>query len=126
MLRKYYFFPATSRLIQDSDQSMKTQFPVPYSPTKLTEDSSKIWHPTAPTKTAMHDVIKHVMVYLSARLVMQNILAALSPGNVLNMALESPKLLSYLLQFMNFQIIPLLLENPAPFAEVLSALVMPI
>ena len=121
MLRKYYFFPATSRLIQDSDQSMKTQFPAPYSPTKLTEDFSKIWHPTAPTKTAMHDVIKHVMVYLSARLVMQNTLPALSPGNVLNMALES--LLSYLLQFMNFQIISLLLENPAPFAEVLSALV---
>ena len=72
----------------------------------------------------MHDVIKHVMVYLSARLVMQNTLPALSPGNVLNMALES--LLSYLLQFMNFQIISLLLENPAPFAEVLSALVTPI
>ena len=125
MLRNYYFFPATSKLIQDWDQSMKTQFSAPYAPKKLTKEFSKIWHWPAPTKTAIHDVIKHVMVYLSAKLVMQKILAALSTGNVLSKALESPKLLSNLGQFMNFQIVPLLLENPAPFAEVLSAL-MPI
>ena len=62
----------------------------------------------------MHVVIKPVMVY-------QKILVALSPGNVLNMALESPKLLYHLLQFMNNQIVPLLLENLAPFARIVSA-----
>ena len=51
---------------------------------------------------------------------------SLSPGNVLNMALESPKLLSHLRQFMKFHTVPLLLGNLASFAEILSALVMPI
>ena len=91
MLWNYYFFPATSKLIQDWDQTMKTQFSAPYAPKKLTKVFSKIWHWHAPTKTAIHDVIKYVMVYISAKLVMQKILAALSPGNVLNKALELPK-----------------------------------
>ena len=42
----YYFFPAMSRLIQDRNQSMKTQFSAPYAPTKLTEEFSKTWQPT--------------------------------------------------------------------------------
>ena len=66
----------------------------------------------------------HQAGYLSAKLVMQKIPVALSPGNVLNMALKLPKLLSHLLQFMNYQIVPLLLENLAPFANILSAPVM--
>ena len=57
---------------------------------------------------------------------MRKILVALSYGNVLNMALELPKLLYHQLQFMNNQIDPLLLENLAPFALILSAPVMPI
>ena len=57
---------------------------------------------------------------------MRKILVTLSYGNVLNMALELPKLLYHQLQFMNNQIDPLLLENLAPFALILSAPVMPI
>ena len=72
----------------------------------------------------MHIVIKPVMVYESAKLVMQKILVTLSPRNVLNMALELSKLLYHLLQFIKNQIVPLLLENLAPFARILSALVM--
>ena len=72
----------------------------------------------------MHDVIKLVMACLLAKLVMWKGLAALSPGNVLSMALELPKLLSHLRQFMNFQIVPLLLENLALSAEILSTLIM--
>ena len=72
----------------------------------------------------MHVVTKPVMVYQSAKLVMRKILVALSPGNILNIALESPKLLYHLLQFMNDQIVPLLLENLAPLARILSAPVM--
>ena len=64
------------------------------------------------------------MACLSAKLVMRKGLAALSPGNVLSMALEWLKLLSQLHQFMNFQIVPLLMENLALFAEILSTLVM--
>ena len=64
------------------------------------------------------------MVYQSTKLVMRKILVTLSPGNVLNMALESPKLLYHLLQFMNNQIIPLLLENLALFARILSEPIM--
>ena len=45
--------------------------------------------------------------------------------NILNMALESPKLLIHLLQFTNFQIVPLLLENLAPFAKIIFVPVMP-
>ena len=78
---------------------------------KLTEGLSKIWRLAASTKIAMHVVIKPVMVYLSAKLVMRRIPAALSPGNVLNMALKLPKLLCYLFQFMYSQIVHLLLEN---------------
>ena len=48
----------------------------------------------------------------------------LSPASILKMILESPKLSCHLLQFMNLQIVPLLLENLALFAEILSALVM--
>ena len=69
----------------------------------------------------MHVVIKPAMIYLLTKLVMQKILVALSPANVLNMTLELPKLICHLLQFMYFQIIPLLLENLAPFARILSA-----
>ena len=72
----------------------------------------------------MHKVIKPVMVYLSAKLVMRKIPVTLSPAGILKMILESPKLSCHLLQFMNLQIVPLLLENLALFAEILSALVM--
>ena len=125
-LRNFYFCPTTSRLIQGRNQSVRIQCFAPYDPTRLTEGFSKIWHLPASKKTAMHNVIKPVMVYLSAKLVMRKIPVPLSPGNVLNMALESPKLLFHLLQFMNFQIVPLLLENLAPFAEILSAPVLAI
>ena len=52
----------------------------------------------------------------ACKLVMRKILVTLSSGNAHNMALDSPKLSYYLLQSMNDQINPLLLENLAPFA----------
>ena len=91
---------------------------------KINEGLSKIWHLPAPTKNAMHIVTKSVMVDLPAKLIMRKILVTLSPGNVPNMALESPKLLCHLLQFMYFQVVPLLLENLAPFARLLFAPIM--
>ena len=102
ILRNYYFFWATKRLIQDRDQSIKNQFFATYVPMKLITGFSKIWHLHAPTKTIMHNVIKPAMVYLPTKLAMQKIVVALSPGNALNMALVLPKLSSYLLQFMTF------------------------
>ena len=107
---------ATSNFIQDRDQLTKTQCSVPSAPEKLTEGHSRTWRLPAPTRIAVHILIKPVMVYESAKLVMQKIRVVLSSGNVRNMALESPKLLYHLLQFMNNQIDPLLLENLAPFA----------
>ena len=101
ILRNCCFSPATLKLIQDHDQSTKTQCSAPSAPRKLTERLSRIWRLPAPTRILMHVVIKPVMVYQSAKLVMRKILVALSPGNVFNMALESPKLLYHLLQFMN-------------------------
>ena len=119
------FSPATSKLIQDRDQSTKTQCSAPSPPKTLAESLSRIWRLPAPKRIAMHLVTKPVMVYQSARLVMRKILVALSPGNALNMALESwPKLLYHLLQFMNDQIVPLLLENLTPFPRTLSAPIM--
>ena len=114
ILRDCCFSLATSKSIQDRDQSTKTQCSTPSAPRKLTEGLSRMWRLPAPRRIAMHVVIKPVMVY-------QKILVALSPGNVLNMALELPKLLYHLLQFMNNQIVPLLLENLAPFARIVSA-----
>ena len=104
------------KLIQDCDQSTKTQCYVPSDPEKLTVGHSRIWRPPAPTRIAAHVVIKPVTVYQSAKLVMRKILVALSSGNVCNMALESPKLLHHLVQFMNNQIDSLPLENLTPFA----------
>ena len=73
----------------------------------------------------MHDVIKSAIVYLTAKLAMQKIAVALSPGNALNMALASLKWSSRLLQFMSSQDILLLLENLAQFAKILFAISMP-
>ena len=47
--RNYSSYPATSKLIQDRDQSTKTQYSVPSAPEKLTGDHSRIWHLPAPT-----------------------------------------------------------------------------
>ena len=58
-------------LIQVHNHLIKIQCFAPYAPTKLTVVFSKIWHLLALMKTAMHDVIKPVMVYLSAKLVMR-------------------------------------------------------
>ena len=44
ILRNYYFFRATSRLIQDRDQSIKIQFSAPNAPIKLIVRFSKIRH----------------------------------------------------------------------------------
>ena len=123
-LRNCCSYPATSKLIQDRDQSTKTQCSVPSAPEKLTEGHSRTWDLPAPVRIAVHVVIKLVTVYQSTKSVMRKILVALSSGNVCNMALESPKLLYHLLQFMNNQIDPLLLENLASFAWTLSAPVM--
>ena len=68
ILQNYYFFPVTSRLIQDCGQLIKTQYSVPYVPTKLIEGLSKMRHLLAPTKTVMHNVTKPAMVYLSTKL----------------------------------------------------------
>ena len=83
ILRNYYFFPLTLRLIQDRDQSIKTQYSVSYVPTKLIEGFSKTRHLLALTETVMHDVIKPAMVYLSTKTAMGKLPVALSPGNVL-------------------------------------------
>ena len=117
-------YPATSKLIQDRDQLTETQCSVPSAPKKLTEGHSRAWRLTAPMRIAAHVVIRPVTVYQLAKLVMQKILVVLSSGKVRNMALGSPKLLYHLLQFMNSQIDPLLFENLAPFAGILSAPVM--
>ena len=115
------FFPAISRLIQDRDQSIKTQCFAPYAPTKLIVGFSKIPHLHAPTEIVLHDVIKLAMVYPSTKLAMQKILVAISPGNALNIALVSLKLLFHLLQFLSFQVDLLLLGNIAPFVKILFA-----
>ena len=94
----------------------KTQYSVSSVPEKLTEGRSKIWHLPAQTRIAVHDVFKPAMAYKPAKLVMRKILVALSFGNAHNMALELPKLSYHLLQSMNNQIDPLLLENLALFA----------
>ena len=96
----------------------------PYAPRNLTNGLSKIWRLPAPMRIAVHVVIKLVMVYVWAKLVILKILVTLSPGNILNMAVESSKLLCHLLQFMHDEIVPLLLENLALFARILSAPVM--
>ena len=113
-------------LIQVHNHLIKIQCFAPYAPTKLTVVFSKIWHLLALMKTAMHDVIKPVMVYLSAKLVMWKFWSLYHLEIPSTMAQESPKLLSHLLQFTNFQIVLLLLENLASFAEILFALVMSI
>ena len=123
-LRNCFSYPTTSKLIRVRDQSTKTQYSVPSAPEKLTEGHSRIWHLPAPTRIAVHVVIKPVTVYQLAKLVMRKILVALSSGNGRNMALESPKLSYHKLQSMNNQIDPLLLENLALFAWILSVLVM--
>ena len=115
-LRNCFPYPATSKLIGDRVQSTWTQYSVPSVPEKSTEDHSRIWHLPALTRIAAHDVIKPVTAYQPAKLVMRKILVALSFGNAHNMALESPRLSYHLLQSMNNQIDPLLLENPALFA----------
>ena len=115
-LRNCFFFPVTFKLIQDHDQSTKAHCSVPSAPKKLTKGLSRIWRLPAPTRIAVHVVIKPVMVYQSTKLVMRKIMVALSSGNLLRMALESPKLLYHRLQFMNNQIDPLKLENLTPFA----------
>ena len=123
-LRNCFSYPATSKLIRGRVQSTKTQYSVPSVLEKLTEGRSRIWHLPAQTRIAAHNVIKPVMAYQLAKLVMRKILVALSFGNACNMALESPKLSYHLLQSMNNQIDPLLLENLAPFAWILSVPVM--
>ena len=50
---------------------IETQCFVPYAPTKLIVEPSKLQHLYAQTKTVMHDVIKLAMVYLPTKLVMQ-------------------------------------------------------
>ena len=125
ILRNYYSFRATSRLIQDRKQSIKTQFFAPYAPIEFTVGFSKIRHLHAPTKTVMHDAIKPAVVYLPAKVAMRKIAVALSPGNALNMVLVSPKLSSHLPQFMSFQVVLLLHTNLAPYVRILFAVSMP-
>ena len=79
ILQNCCFSPAGSKLIQDRDQLTKTQCSAVFSPRRLTEGPSRIWHLPAPTRIAMRAVIKHVIVYQLARLVMRKILVAPSP-----------------------------------------------
>ena len=124
IFRNYCSSPTMSKLIQDRDQSTKTQCSAPSAPTKLTEGLSKIWRLPAPTKIAVRVVINPAIVYLSAKLVMREILVALSPGNVLNMALESIKLLCHLLQFMTSKSNPSC-DNVCHLAAMFSGFVNP-
>lgn len=74
--------------------------------------------------TVMHDVIKPAMVYLPTKLATQKfVVALLSPGNALNMALVLSKFSPHLLQFMNFQVV-LLQVNLDPFVRILFVLFM--
>ena len=93
-------------------------------PRKINRGPQQDMVPTCSNENCSAHCLKPVMVYQSAKLVMWKIMVALSSGNVRNMGLESPKLLYHLLQFMNNQIDPLLLENLASFAWTLSAPVM--
>ena len=72
----------------------------------------------------MHDVIKPAMDYQPIKLATQKVVDVISRGNVLNMALVSPKLSSYLLQFMSSQAVLLLLENFALSVKILFVFVM--
>ena len=115
-----YFETAAS--LQNHDQL--TQCCATFAPRRLTEGLSRTWCLPAPTKIAMHVVIKSVKVYQLARFVIQKILVPLLPANVLNIELESAKLSCHPLQYINDQIVPLLLINLAPFARILSTPVM--
>ena len=66
----------------------------------------------------------HQPCNLSAKLVMREILVALSPGNVLNMALESLELLCHLLQFMTSKSNPSC-DNVCHLAAMFSGFVNP-
>ena len=72
-----FFSPTTSTLTQVRDQLIKTQCFVAYVPTKPTAEFNRIWHPPALLRIAMHDAIKHVMVYLFIKLAMQKTLVTL-------------------------------------------------
>ena len=125
ILRNFYLFQATSGLIQNRNESIKTRFSALYALIELIVGFNKIRHLHALTKTVMHDVIKSAVVYLTAKLAMRKIAVALSPGNALNMTLASLKWSSHLLQFMSSQDILLLLENLAQFAKILFTISMP-
>ena len=73
----------------------------------------------------MHDVIKPAMDYQPTKLATQKVVDVLSRGNVLNMALVSPKLLSLLLRYMISQAVLLLLANFALSVKILYVFLMP-
>ena len=64
ILRNYYFFRATSRLIQDRDQSIKIQFSAPYAPIRLIVRFSKIWHLHAGLSTSQTRHAKKSLYHL--------------------------------------------------------------
>ena len=65
-----FFSPTTSTLTQVRDQLIKTQCFVAHVSRKSTAEFNRIWHPPALPRIAMHDAIKHVMVYLFIKLAM--------------------------------------------------------
>ena len=91
-LRLFHFSPTTSGLTQVRVQLIKTQCFAAHVPTKSTVEFNRIWHLPAPPRIAMHDAIKHVMVSLFIKLVMQKTLVALdtSPPCPTPPSLKSP------------------------------------
>ena len=118
-LRNYHFSPATLKLIQGHDQLIRIQYSALYAHQKSTEGSNKKRHLHARFPTAMLDAIKPAMAFLSTKPTTQNLVVAISCGNVLNMALVSPRLSFHLLQSMRFLTVLLLQVNCALFVKIL-------
>ena len=119
ILRNYCFCLATSKLIQGRDQLVRIQYFAPYAHRKLIEGFNKKRHLHPPLPTVMLDVIKPEMVLLSTKLATQNLVVSISCGNVLNMALVSPRLSFHLLQSTSYLTVFLLQVNCALFVQIL-------
>ena len=98
ILRNHCFSPATLNLIQGHHQLIRIQYSALYVRKKSTKGSNKKRHLYARLPTAMLDAIKPAMAFPSIKPTTQNLVVAISRGNVLNMALVLPRLSFHLLQ----------------------------
>ena len=124
-----YIWNTSNLLLLSSDVEINSgPRPIDQNPVFCSISSNKINYgiqediaPTWSDKIVTQVVIKLTMVYPSTKLAMEKILVSPSPGNAVNVALVSPRLLSHLLRFMSFQVDLLLLGNLASFVKVLFA-----